>query len=396
MTRDTDAMQLPWLAARLAIVGIVLGASLISTTSPTGPAGLMSLPYSAMGALLVIRRPRTSIGWILVGLGAWFALISLPVTASPQQFAEGSVALPAALFAVVHAGLPASLFFLYAILVMVFPSGRLPAGRWGRLGRVGLGAGLVFTVTAYLMPEMIVGYPQGAWVRNPIALLPDLSIWRVLNPSTVTIPVLILVIAGAISMVVRARRATGTERQQLRWIAASFSVLIAAVVSGFVIATLVPGSENGLAWTPAMMAFPTVPIAIGIAVLRYRLYEIDRIISRTIGYAIVTAVLAAVFLATNLVLQTWVAGVTGGSTVAVAVTTLLAATLFQPLRRVTQAPIDRRFNRARVDADRTLAAFGDRVRDEVQLGRLSSVVVEAAVDAVRPTEAGLWLRRTSG
>jgi hypothetical protein len=385
------------LGARFAIVGLVIGAAILSTTSPIGPTGLLSLPYSVMGGVLVIRRPRTSIGWLLLGLGACYALISLPVTVSPEQFEDGSIGLPVALFAIVHSGLGTTAFFLYAVLVLVFPSGRLPVGRWGRLGRVALGAGLVLAATAYLMPEIPVGYPLGGWVRNPAALLPDILVWRVLNPATVIFPIMILVIAGAVSMIVRARRATGTERQQLRWIAASFAVVMSAVVSGLTIGALVPGSsDSGLAWIPAMVAFPSVPISIAIAVLRYRLYEIDRIISRTIGYAVVTAVLAAVFLATNLVLQTWVAGVTGGSTIAVAVTTLLAAALFQPLRRVTQAPIDRRFNRARVDADRTLAAFGDRVRDEVQLARLSSVVVAAADEAVRPSAAGLWLRGPAG
>jgi len=154
------------------------------------------------------------------------------------------------------------------------------------------------------MPEMSVGYPASLWVRNPIAVPPDLSIWRVITPMTVIFPVMILVIAGSVALVVRVRRAGGTERQQLRWIAASFAVLMSAVVSGIVIETLVPGSgESGLAWIPAIVAFPTVPIAIGIAVLRYRLYDIDRIISRTISYGVVSAMLVAVYAGLILFLQ---------------------------------------------------------------------------------------------
>ena len=381
------------LIARLAIVGSVIGVAILSTTSPTGPFGLLSLPYAAMGAILVIRRPRTLIGWLLIGLALCFALISVPVTGTPQEYADGTVDLPVAVFAVIHTGLGTTAFFLFAVLVMVFPSGRMPVGRWGQAARAALGVALVFVAAAYVVPEIYAGYPVDALVPNPAAVLPDLAIWRVINAITVIFPVLIVLLAGSASLVVRVRGAVGTERQQLRWIAAAFVALTAAVAFGVVIGFLVPGAgASGVAWFPAMVAFPTVPIAIGIAVLRYRLYEIDRIISRTIGYAVVTAVLAAVFLVTNLVLQTWVAGVTGGSTVAVALTTLLTATLFQPLRRLTQAPIDRRFNRARVDAERTLAAFGDRVRDEVQLARLSSVVVATADEAVRPAASGLWLR----
>jgi hypothetical protein len=382
-------------AARLTIVGLVIAVGILSTANPLGPAGLLSLPYAATGGILVMRRPRTSIGWLLLGLALCFALIAMPVTGTPQEFADGRVKLSHALFAVVHSGLGTTGFLLFAVLVLVFPSGRLPVGRWGRSARVAIVAGFVFATAAYFMPE-VGGASPGAWVRNPAALLPGSWIWQVVTPSTVILPVMLVLLGGAVSMVVRARRATGTERQQLRWIAASFAFLILAVAGGYVLSIFVPGAENGPAWIPAMLAFPTVPIAIGIAVLRYRLYEIDRIISRTIGYAVVTAVLATIFLAMNLVLQTWVAGATGGSTIAVAVTTLVAAALFQPLRRLTQAPIDRRFNRARVDADRTLAAFGERVRDEVQLDRLSGVVVAAAGEAVKPNGAGLWLRSPSG
>jgi hypothetical protein len=380
------------LVARLAIVGLVIVASVLSIWSPTGPAGLLSLPYAAMGTVLVTRRPGTSIGWILIGLASCFALISVPVTGTPQQFADGSVDLSVAPFAIIHAGLPTTSFFLFAVLVMVFPSGRLPGGRWGRLGRVGLGVGVVFAATAYVMPEISVGYPASLWVRNPVAILRDLSIWRVINPSTVIFPSMILVIAGAVSMIVRTRRATGTERQQLRWIAASFAVLMSAVVSGFVISTLVPGSENGLAWIPAMVAFPTVPIAIGIAVLRYRLYDIDRIISRTISYGVVSAMLVAVYAGLILILQGPLGTITGGDTVAVAASTLAAAALFQPVRRRTQAAVDQRFNRARYDAERTIDALAARLRDEMDLPIVRSAVVHAVASSVEPTAASLWLR----
>ncbi len=380
------------LAARLAIIGLVFGATILSTMSPFGLGGLLPLPYAAMGAVLVIRRPQTSIGWILLGVALCFALISVPVTGTPQEFADGSVAHPIALFAVIHTGLPTTSFFLFAVLVMVFPSGRLPVGRWGRLGRVGLGVSLVFAAMAYVVPEIFAGYPKAELVRNPAALLPDLPIWLLINYATVIVPVLLVMIAGSISLVVRARRATGTERQQLRWIAASFAVLMSAVVSGFVIATLVPGSGDGLAWTPAMVAFPTVPVAIGIAVLRYRLYEIDRLISRTIGWALVSGVLATIFVGGVLALQTLLAGVTQGQTLAVAASTLVAFALFQPVRRRVQTAVDRRFDRARYDGDRMAAAFAERLRDQVDLASLSGDIAGVVDTALRPSKTGVWLR----
>lgn len=378
--------------ARLAIVGLAIGAALLSMLSPQGPSGLLSLPYAAAGAMLVIRRPRTSIGWLLIGVGLCFALISVPVTGTPEEFIDGSVDLPVALFAVIHTGLGTTAFFFFAVLLMVFPSGRLPVGPWGRLGRAGLSVSLTFAAAAYVMPEIPV---ESAWVRNPLALLPELWIWRVVTPTTAIFPVLITMIAGAVSLVVRVRRAGGTERQQLRWIAASFAVLMVAVVSGLAISFLVPAAGYGLAWTPAMVALPTVPMAIGVAVLRYRLYEIDRIVSRTIGWAIVTGTLLAVFGGAVLGLQALLSGVTQGETLAVAASTLVAFALFQPVRRRVQSAVNRRFDRARVDGERTAEAFADRLRDQIDLGDLEADVAGTIESALRPSSTGVWIRGAS-
>jgi hypothetical protein len=387
-------MRMIGLAARLAIVGLVIGVAILSTTSPFGPGGLLlSLPYLAMGAVLVIRRPRNSISWILIGVALCFALISVPTRGTPQEFADGSVDLPVALFAVIHAGLPTTLFLCFAVLVMVFPSGRLPVGRWGRLGRAGLGVALVFAAAAYVVPEINAGNPVSAVVRNPAALLPDLAIWGVINSITVGFPGLILVIAGSVSLVVRVRRAAGTERQQLRWIAASFAFLMSSVVSGYVMSYLVPGSgESGLAWIAPIVAFPTVPIAIGIAVLRYRLFEIDRIISRTIGWAVVTGILGAIFVATIVGLQAILVDVTQAQTLSVAASTLVAFVLFQPLRRRVQSVVDHRFNRARYDAERTAAAFAERQRDQVNIAGLKVDIAGTIDSALSPRTVGIWIR----
>ncbi len=141
-----------------------------------------------------------------------------------------------------------------------------------------------------------------------------------------------------------------------------------------------------------MVAFPSVPIAVGIAVLRYRLYEIDRIISRTISYGVVSAMLVAVYAGLVLVLQGLLGSITAGDTVAVAVSTLAAAALFQPVRRRTQAAVDHRFNRARYDAEHTIDALAARLRDVMDLPIIRSAVVDAVARSVEPTAASVWLR----
>jgi hypothetical protein len=147
-------------------------------------------------------------------------------------------------------------------------------------------------------------------------------------------------------------------------------------------------------WLVAFLAYLALPVAIGIAVLRYRLYEIDRIISRTIGYAVVTVTLAVTFGGAILLFQAVLAPLTGGNTLAVAASTLVAAALFQPLRRRVQTVVDRRFNRARYDAERTAAAFAAQLRDEVDLRNLSGDVLQVVAQTVAPATVALWLRRS--
>ena len=195
---------------------------------------------------------------------------------------------------------------------------------------------------------------------------------------------------GAISVLVRFRRSQGLERQQLRWMMAALTLVPLAVIAGFLLVT--GGAPSQVAWIPALVAFMLPPLAVGIAVLRYRLYEIDRIISRTIGWAAVTTVLAVVFVAVILVTQTALASITTSNTFAVAASTLVVSALFQPLRRRVQATVDRRFNRARYDAKRTVAAFAGRLRDELDIEALTTVIAAAVMQTVEPVSVSLWLR----
>ena len=223
-------------------------------------------------------------------------------------------------------------------------------------------------------------------VPNPAALLPNLPIWGVVTPDTVILPIAVLMVAAAISVVVRHRRAAGIERQQLRWFSAALAFVVLAVVGGYIVGTLIPEiGDQGPQWL--------VPIAIGIAVLRYRLYDIDRIISRAIGYLVVTSVLVAAFALLVLGLTSVLEPLTGGNTLAVAGSTLVVAALFQPLRARVQRGVDRRFDRSRYDGERLLAALGERLRDEVDLAAIRGEVLATVDAAVRPSGPGLWLRR---
>jgi hypothetical protein len=247
------------------------------------------------------------------------------------------------------------------------------------------------------MPNLkvqLVGYPETVPVRNPIALLPDLVIWQIITPGTTTfLPIMLLLVVAAISLVVRVRRATGIERQQLRWFTASIAAVVAAVIAGMALAFIVPSlGLSGVAWIPAMVAFTLVPIAVGIAVLRYRLYEIDRIISRTVSWALVTGVLVVAFAAGVVALQAVLVGFTQGETLAVAASTLVVFALFQPVRRRVQTMVDRRFDRARYDGQKVVDAFARQLRDEVDLARLRVALVDTVEDAVRPVSATVWLR----
>ena len=375
--------------AVLFALGIVVGL-------PSGFGVFWFIPYAGVGTLLAIRRPGTTIGWLVVALGWALTVATVSVDATAGQFTNGGLSPAAGALAVVQANAGTAGFLLVAVLAMVFPSGRLPAGQWARPARAAIAIGVLMILAGLVMPRInanLWASSQSTLVPNPAAVLPDLPIWQILTPDTTVLPLAVIMVISVGSLVVRSRRATGVERQQIRWITTAFALLVAAVVGGYVVGLLVPDLGNsGVVWLGAVVAFPAVPAAIGIAVLRYRLYEIDRIISRTIGWVAVTSILASVFGVVIVGLQAVLAPITESSTLAVAASTLVAAALFQPLRGRIQHAVDRRFNRSRVDAERAAASFATHMRSEVDLDTLRLALVATAGDAVHPTGAAMWLR----
>jgi len=330
------------LVGRIAVIGIVIAGAVVVL-----PGGiLLFIPFAIVGTLLGIRRPHTSIGWILLTLGWVFALLLTPIDATAKQFAGMVVSWPVRLLAVAQGAAAPASFVLLALLALVYPSGRIPKRPWGSAVRVGLVLCLLLILYTAIYPVISVslrGQATDTAVRNPAAVLPNLPLWGLVEPGTTIFPCMAFALAAVISLAVRYRRAHHVERQQLRWLAAALATVAVGVISGFVIGYLVPGSaESGVAWVLVLLAVPCVPIAIGIAVLRYRLYEIDTIINRALLYGSVTVLLLAAFGIANIGLQRLLESLTGQrSDVLTAGLGIGAAVAYGPMRRWLRPLVDR-------------------------------------------------------
>jgi hypothetical protein len=380
------------------VVALYASGAVVATIAES--ALIIYVSYATVGAILITRQPANRIGWLLTTIAWSFALGFLPVRAT----AEALQTLTAPPLVLAVAWFRSSWSFpltisLIACLAIVFPTGRLPIGRWRRPAVLVLLAMGAISLGAAVWP-LIEVLPEGAndsiAMPNPLGLLPPWledgsgAFRSVAGPLAFA-----LFVASIVSLVVRYVRSEGVERLQLRWLVTGLASAVVAVPIGFVLFALFGSGVEGLAWLPAIVAFTLPPIAIGIAVLRYRLYEIDRLISRTIGWAVVTGMLLAVFGGAVLGLQALLTDVTQGETLAVAASTLVAFALFQPLRRRVQSAVNRRFDRARVDADRTATDFADRLRDQIDLGGLEADIAGTVERALRPTSTGVWIRGAS-
>ena len=373
------------------VVGVVLA-------MPDPVSVLNFLAYGAVGAFVAVRRPRNPIGWLLVTIAfSFIATSSMPDDIEATKAGtESTVDFLAAWVGTWAGGVT---FLTYATLAMIFPSGRLPDGRLRQAGLGALALGLGVVAVGAVMPKIPFSPDGGVtnfMIDNRFALIPSIDLVFPI-PSEVVftlIPIGAFAI-GVLSAVLRYRRATGVERLQLRWLMASLAFAFASLVvglAGFVIVR----PPSALVWIPALIAYPTIPLAVGVAVMRYRLFDIDRIISQTIAYGAITAVLFAVFAAVNLATQTALRSVVTGNAIAVATSTLVVAVLFHPVRVRFQRELDRRFNRSHLDQERVLNTFAAGVRDEVDLARLRSALIVTADEAVRPVSAHVWLRTGSG
>jgi hypothetical protein len=327
--------------------------------------------FSTVGALLAWKRPGNPIGWLLSATGLVVAV------------AGSSVFLMHFSRTVTLANWMGFLYLLSfgpcVFVVLLFPTGRLPSRRWRPVAWAA-GAGLAgWALGCAFAPTIFTVSPT---MRNPVG---------VTGPAGDAFKLMALVGAGLIavtglaavaSLAFRYRRAGTTERAQLKWLVYAVAVIVVAELASAPIAST--NLQNAI----SSGALALVPVAIGIAVLRYRLYDIDRVISRTVAYAIVTGLLVGIY-AGLVLLATEVLRV--HSSVAVAAATLAAAALFSPVRRRVQHAVDRRFNRARYDADQTVAAFAARLKDAVDLDAVRDDLAGVVSHALEPAHVSLWI-----
>jgi hypothetical protein len=373
---------LPW-ALWLASVGSFAGVVVTGAAAEDGEGSAFAYTFfvgafATVGALVASRRPRNPIGWILLAGGAAYTVGGLTVS---QTEGDGSAPV------LVHwlsiwvwmAGIgPIATFGL-----LLFPDGRLPSRRWRAFAWFAAAAILATTAAIAFEP----GPFEGDTVENPLGFEAVPGLMDVLaNASPVA---LALAIFGSIvSLFVRFRRARNVERQQLKWLSYTGALVGVALAVAIAIEAIVGERAIDLTNTIISLALATVPVAMGIAILRHRLFDIDVVINRTLVYGGLTATLGGAYLGLVLLVSLAV----GESGFAVAVSTLAVAALFRPLRTRIQGLVDRRFYRRRYDAARTLEAFGGRLRDELDLEALGADLRGVVHDTVQPAHVSLWLR----
>jgi hypothetical protein len=355
------------------------------------------LAATSVGAILAARRPRNPIGWLALALG--FALVLYPFVA--MYTATGLFVAPGRLPWVRQVAWIGNWVWVpahacIALMLLLFPDGRLPSPRWRPVAwTVGVAGGLTLVAAACHpgtldVASLVKEADVTARLTNPVGLA---ALGWLLEPFLLVL--LVGEAVGAAALLLRFRRSRGIERQQLKWVA--YAALLFGIQQGGVVlgrlAGLVPDTE--LAWLEVVDTFTFVffLVAIAVAVLRYRLYDIDRLINRTLVYGLLTALLAGVYAGAVLVLGQLFGGIADRPpSWAVAGATLAVAALFQPTRRRIQQAVDRRFNRRKYDASRTVEAFATRLRDQVDLDMLSAELLAVVDQTMEPTRASLWLK----
>ena len=407
---------LAWLLAALSVAMFIAGAVLTVLFLSDAPATQSSsewgtgsalgslvlfLPFLAfplVGAVIASSRPHNPIGWISLAAGIlWMLIVFGDSIPSPVAHSVTLDALTQWVWIP-----PVGLLGIY--LILLFPDGRLPSRRWRPLAWLSGAVMVLASVAITLSPGPLEGHPG---VRNPFGLEGHPMVAQVLPWIIALLPLCIL--ASAASLVWRYRHSGGEVRQQIKWVAfaASFVGLAYGItlVSGVFLAPEALTTDEkalsaeeaplwmGLLQNTVLISYAGVPIAVGVAILRYRLYDIDIIINRALVYVVLTATLALVYVGSVVGLQSTLRALTGGeSTLAVVASTLAIAALFNPLRRRVQAFVDRRFYRSKYDARKTLEDFSAKLREETDLEALNDDLVSVVRDTMQPEHISLWQR----
>jgi len=383
------AARLTWGIAALCAagaVGTLLLASLNDAVDTQVGAFTLLLAFPLVGALVAARQPGNVVGWLLVAVGVFLTVNLVGESYARYALVTAPGSLPGGLYGAWLGWTYAPIVAILAIfLPLYFPTGRLLSPRWRPVVWLGIGFTVFAVAGNALWPGPDVMVRGLGPVRNPVIFLLRAKPLFELSRNLAGL-CLLPGIAGALAaLVVRFRRSRGIERQQLKWFTYAAAL---APLPGFVYEY-----APDIAGMLRAVILPLVPVAIGIAMLRYRLYEIDRIINRTLVYGTLTVILGLIYAGAVIILGRLFGEVgTDPPSWAVAGATLAVAALFQPARRRVQGTVDRRFNRRRYDAARTVEGFSGRLRDEVDLDTLSAELLAVVDQTMQPTAASLWLR----
>ncbi len=365
------------------------------------------LAFPLVGLAVLVRQPHNRVGWLLEVVGLSWALPGLIDAYAHYGLvvAPGSVPGPEVAAAINEGSWTWGILTMGVFLILLFPDGHLPGPRWRVVAWLAGAAALLAPVAIALAPGTLEEAPVPGIV-NPLAV--EALEPAVLALSAVSLPLVpICIVAAAVSLGQRLRRSEGIQRQQIKWLATAgglVAALFAVALSGTLIAELATGGSPGILPLPvramqeaSILSFLLLPLAIGAAILRYRLFDIDLVINRALVYGSLTATLAAFYLGSVLLLQQVLRPLTNESDLAVAGSTLAVAAVFGPARRRIQRTVDRRFFRRRYDAARALDAFAGRLRQQVDLDAVGAELLAACRETVQPTQASVWLpdvRRT--
>jgi hypothetical protein len=381
-TRTTS--RLVWGLSALVAVIFATG-FLFPSTADSVLFSLVAVPFLIVGALVARRRPDNPVGWLFLGFAgvAAVAFTGMAYWASGPSGAGSRPGASVAASLAIHLWHPG--FSLFILAFLLFPDGRLMSPRWRTAAGVTVALGIVGVLSGmlehafyrdFLPDEPVLPAPL---VTGPVA---DVAAW--IFSFCVLALVFGVLVLSSVCIFLRFRRSTGVVRQQMKWVMSAIALFAIAL----------PGSLIFLGEARGVLTLPLIPISAGIAILRYRLFDIDLIINRALVYGALTAALALVYVGGVLSLSAIVGSVTGqeSSTLAVAASTLVVAGLFGPFRRWVQAFIDRRFYRHKYDAEQSVGEFTARLRDQLDLDSLNAELTAVVSKTVQPTQVSVWLK----
>jgi hypothetical protein len=394
--RSPVRLASPMTAAVLGILVLVLAAALIPLSilagqSPLTNGGqtLIVMPFAVVGFVVAVRRPGNPIGWLSMAVAACFMLSTDSGFYAVLVYRQGHH-LPLGPVALVLYEFWFPAIAALTLVILLFPDGWLPPGFWRWTAWATCAVLIVFMIALTVATVTVIdGHRVHLDAFDGLAAIDNPTGWFAVAQRIFVLFSLAVLLCSVARQLLNWRRSSGERRQQLKWLASGLVV----GVSGLIVSLLTGGSTAPgelLVSNIAMVGIAALPVSIGLAILKYRLYDIDRLISRTVGYAIVTGLLVGVY-AGLVLLATQVLSIS--SPVSVAAATLAAAALFSPLRRRVQRVVDRRFNRARYDADRTVAAFAARLQDAVDLDTVRADLAAVVHRSLEPAHVSVWISK---